>query len=120
MVAEQGETITRWGCPYGTLSSELTKRGDTSSRALAAQLMETLVGWAKEQFAALGRRDAQDLAIELVVAYQGTAVVGSALGQPEVMARRASRLKKWIDAIDARTDQARPTVGAVGRESRRD
>jgi AcrR family transcriptional regulator len=107
MVAEQGETITRYGCPYGTLSSELSKRGDAASKALTAQLMETLVGWVEEQFAALGRRDARECAIELVVAYQGAAVVASALGQPEVMARGASSLKRWIDSLDAQTDRAR-------------
>ena len=111
MIAEQGETITRYGCPYGTLSSELTKRDDASSKALTARLMETLVGWVEEQFAALGRRDARDCAIELVVAYQGAAVVGSALGKPEVMARGASRLKKWIDSLDTRTDRARHDGG---------
>jgi AcrR family transcriptional regulator len=111
MVAEQGETITRYGCPYGTLCSELTKRGDESSKALAAHLMETLVSWAQRQFAALGRRDARNLAVELVVAYQGGAVVGSALGQPEVMARQARRLEYWINAQDAQTDRARQRVG---------
>jgi AcrR family transcriptional regulator len=115
MVAEQHETITRYGCPYGTLSSELTKRGDPSSGALAAQLMETLVGWAEAQFAAMGRRDARECAIELVVAYQGAAVVGSALGQPEVMARRASSLQKWIDSLDTQTDQV-PQRGGHGRK----
>jgi hypothetical protein len=78
---EQGETITRYGCPYGTLSSELTKRGDASSRALAAQLMETLVDWVEEQAAALRRSDAREWAIELVVARAGwewAAVEGTA------------------------------------------
>ena len=115
MVAEQSETITRYGCPYGTLSSELTKRGDAPSKALTAQLMEKLVGWVEEQFAALGRRDARECAIELVVVYQGTAVVGSALGQHEVMARGASRLKKWIDSLDAQTDRARNDGGHGGK-----
>jgi TetR/AcrR family transcriptional regulator, transcriptional repressor for nem operon len=115
MVADQGATITRYGCPYGTLSSELTKRSDGSSRALAAQLMETLVGWVQAQFVALGRRDARELAIELVVAYQGAAIVGSALGEPQVIARRASRVKKWIDSLHAGTDRA-PQHGGHGQK----
>jgi TetR/AcrR family transcriptional regulator, transcriptional repressor for nem operon len=114
MVAAQAETITRYGCPYGTLSTELAKRGDESSGALAAQLMETLVGWAQEQFAALGCRDARDRAIELVVAYQGAAVVGNALGQPEVMARQASHLRKRIDELDPRPDRTRRGHGRKG------
>lgn len=111
MVAEQGEVITRYGCPYGTLCAELAKRGDASSRALAAQLMETLVGWVEEQFAAMGRRDARECAIELVVAYQGAAVVGSALAQPELLASEARSLKKWIDSLDAQRGRARHDGG---------
>jgi AcrR family transcriptional regulator len=98
MVAGQGDVIARYGCPYGTLCSELAKRSDESG-ALAAELMQTLLGWAEQQFAALGRRDARDLAVELLVTYQGSAVVSSALGEPELLAREARRLQKWIDAL---------------------
>jgi hypothetical protein len=63
--------------------------------------MEALLSWAEQQFRAMGRRDARDLAVELVVAYQGSAVVSSALGEPEVMARQSRRLHKWIEALPA-------------------
>jgi TetR/AcrR family transcriptional regulator, transcriptional repressor for nem operon len=99
MVAEQRDAIAQYGCPYGTLCSELTKRPDDGSRVLATGLMGTLLGWAEQQFAAVGRRDASDLAVELLVTYQGSAVVASALGDPELMARQARRLHKWIDAV---------------------
>jgi hypothetical protein len=61
--------------------------------------MQTLLGWTEQQFHAMGRRDAHDLAVELLVAYQGSAVVSSALGEPELMARQARRLQKWIEAL---------------------
>jgi len=101
MGAEQGDTIARYGCPFGTLSSELTKRAGDETDPLAAELMHTLVAWAEEQFRALGRRDARDLAVELVVTYQGSAVVSSALGEPQLFARQTRRLQKWIDALQA-------------------
>jgi hypothetical protein len=47
----------------------------------------------------MGRRDAHDLAVELVAAYQGSAVLTSALGQPELMTRQARRLHRWIDLL---------------------
>jgi AcrR family transcriptional regulator len=99
LVDEQGDMIARYGCPYGTLSSELAKRAGGGSDALAARLMQTLLAWAEQQFRALGRRDARDLAVELIVSYQGSAVLSSALGEPELMARHARRLRKWIDAV---------------------
>ena len=61
--------------------------------------MDALLGWVEQQFAAMGRRDAHDLAVELVIAYQGSAVVSSALGEPELLAHQARRLRKWIDAL---------------------
>jgi YVTN family beta-propeller protein len=36
----------------------------------------------------MGRRDAHDLAVELVASYEGSAVLTSALGQPELMAAK--------------------------------
>lgn len=105
-VAEQGD-IARYGCPYGTLCSELAKCARDGSDTLAAQLMEELLGWAEQQFRAMGRRDAPDLAVELVVAYQGSAVVSSALGAPELMARQARRLHKWIEALPASAEPGR-------------
>jgi AcrR family transcriptional regulator len=105
-VAEQGETIARHGCPYGTLCSELAKGGRAGSDALAARLMQTLLGWAEQQFRALGRDDARELAVELLAAYQGSAVVASALSEPELMAHQARRLRRWIDALPPETVSA--------------
>jgi hypothetical protein len=61
--------------------------------------MQTLLDWIEQQFAAMGQRDAHDLALQLVIAYQGSAVLTNALAQPEVMARDARRLEKWINAL---------------------
>ena len=97
-VAAQGATIARFGCPYGTLGSELVKRADP----LAATLMGALVGWAGRQFRALGRADADDLAVEFVAAYQGSAVLASTLGQPELMTRQARRIQEWITTLEER------------------
>lgn len=100
VVAQQRNSIADYGCPYGSLSSELAKRAE-GSEPLAAQLMQMLLGWAEQQFRSMGRRDAHDLAVELVAAYQGSAVLANALGQPEVLARQARRLQRWIETLPA-------------------
>ena len=99
LLAENRDLIARYGCPYGTLSSELSKRA-AGSDPLAAPLMQIPLDWAEQQFRAMGRRDSRDLATGLIAAYQGAAVLTSSLGRPEVMARLARRLAKWIDALD--------------------
>ena len=40
VLAEQRDTVAQYGCPYGTLSSELAKRADGTD-PLAAPLMQT-------------------------------------------------------------------------------
>ncbi|MGH9026913.1 MAG: hypothetical protein ACRDWD_12475 [Acidimicrobiia bacterium] len=55
--------------------------------------MQIPLDWAEQQFRATGRRDAHDLAVELVASYQGSAVLTSALGQPELMARHPDASK---------------------------
>jgi AcrR family transcriptional regulator len=100
VLAERRDVIAQHGCPYGTLSSDLAKRAGGPD-PLAAPLMQIPLGWAEQQFGAMGRRDAHDLAVELVVSYQGSAVVSNALGQPELMARQARRLERWIETLGA-------------------
>lgn len=98
VLAEQRDLIARYGCPYGTLSSELARRAEGPDH-VAAPLLQIPLGWAEQQFRAMGRRDARDLAAELVAAYQGSAVLSSALGRPEIMARRVRRIERWVDGL---------------------
>jgi AcrR family transcriptional regulator len=98
-VAAQGSSIAQFGCQYGTLCTDLVKRA-AGPDAHAARLMQALLDWAEAQFHAMGRRDASDLAIQFVAAYQGTAVVTNSLGQPELMARQARRIDRWIDTLE--------------------
>jgi AcrR family transcriptional regulator len=98
MLAESGEAIADHGCALGTLCTELSNQSGKSP-ALTAPLMQTLLDWAEQQFHAMGRRDARELARELVIAYEGSAVLTNALAQPELMAQQARRIEKWINAL---------------------
>ncbi|OMC46391.1 TetR family transcriptional regulator [Mycobacterium sp. IS-2888] len=99
MLADSRDTIADHGCPLGTLCTELANQPGQSP-ALTAPLMQTLLDWAEQQFRAMGRRDARDLAHQLVIAYEGSAVLTNALAQPEIMTREARRLEKWINALE--------------------
>lgn len=98
LLADGRDTIADHGCPHGSLCTELAKHAG-EAHPLTAPLMQTLLDWTEQQFQAMGRRDAHDLALELVISYQGSAVVTNALAQPEVMAREARRLEKWINTM---------------------
>ena len=94
----QRDVAARYGCPFGTLATELDKREDGLDQT-AAGVLRALIAWTEEQFRQLGRADAHDLALELVAAYQGMSVLANALRDPEVMTARGSRLADWIDTL---------------------
>ena len=100
MLAESRDTIADHGCPLGSLCTELANQSGQSP-SLTAPLMQTLLDWTEQQFEAMGRHDARDLARELIIAYEGSAVLTNALAQPELMAHQARRLEKWINALQA-------------------
>jgi TetR/AcrR family transcriptional regulator, transcriptional repressor for nem operon len=94
----QRDIVVQYGCPYGSLCSELDKRVDGSGIA-AAELMRVPIEWAQEQFRLLGRRDARDLAVQLLAVYEGSALLASTLRDPDILSRQARRLGRWIDAL---------------------
>jgi AcrR family transcriptional regulator len=98
MLTEQRELAARSGCPQGSLCSELDKRADQLSSS-CAQLMRLPIAWAEEQFRALGRRDAPELAVALIASYQGIALLTNTFRDPELMAREGRRLERWIDSL---------------------
>ncbi|MFG2356269.1 TetR/AcrR family transcriptional regulator [Streptomyces sp. NPDC048521] len=98
---EQRETAARFGCPFGTLATELDKRDDDLGQA-SAKVMRALLDWVESQFAQLGRSDAPALAVELVAAYQGMSVLTHTLRDPDLMAAQGERLQSWIDRIAGR------------------
>ena len=97
-LAGRHDVIAQFGCPHGTLCSELEKRAGDNDHA-ATRLVEIPVAWAEEQFRAMGRPDAHELAVEFIASYQGTAVLTQALRQPELLSREGRRLERWIDSL---------------------
>jgi TetR/AcrR family transcriptional regulator, transcriptional repressor for nem operon len=94
----QRELAARYGCPLGSLCSELDKRTDGLD-GTCAQLLELPIEWAENQFRLMGRRDARDLAVALIASYQGIALLTNTFRDPELMAREARRLERWIDSL---------------------
>jgi AcrR family transcriptional regulator len=97
-LTDERELAARYGCPEGTLCSELGKRDDDLERA-GAILMQLMIDWVEPQFRSMGRRDAHDLAVALIAAYQGIALLTNTFRQPELMVREARRLDRWIDSL---------------------
>jgi TetR/AcrR family transcriptional repressor of nem operon len=92
------ERLALYGCPIGSLCSELDKRDDDLSQK-SADVFAKLITTAQEQFELMGRRDARELAIALVASYEGIALIANTLRDPELIASEARRLERWIDTI---------------------
>jgi AcrR family transcriptional regulator len=97
-LAGQAEDIADHGCPLGSLCSELHKRLAPSALGVD-RLMRLPIEWARAQFQQMGRRDAHDLAVDLMAAYEGNALLANTMRDPNVMRRAARRIEAWIDAL---------------------
>jgi TetR/AcrR family transcriptional regulator, transcriptional repressor for nem operon len=94
----QRELAAQYGCPLGSLCSELDKRTDGLHLA-CAEMLRLPIDWSEQQFRLLGRRDARDLAIALMASYQGIALLANTFSDPELMTREARRIARWIDSL---------------------
>ena len=98
MVGQNADLVALHGCPHGSLCSELDKRDDGLDQAVAT-LMTVYVDWAQEQFRLMGKKNAHDLAVTLVAAYQGASLLTNAFRDPGLMTSQARQLESWIDSV---------------------
>lgn len=90
--------IKRYGCPVGTLCSELAKLGHPS-RGEANKLFTLFRTWLHKQFVLLGReQDADDLAMHVLVLSQGVSTLASAFRDEELLVREAAKIDDWLQA----------------------
>ena len=61
--------------------------------------MHTPIAWIEQQFKAMGRRDARDLAFALLASYEGTTLLANTFRDPDLMVREGRRLERWIDSL---------------------
>jgi AcrR family transcriptional regulator len=101
MLAGERDLIAEYGCPQGSLCSEMNKRGSVSDH-VAAELIRVPLTWVEDQFRQMGRRDAYELAVTLIATYQGTALMSNTLSDPTLMTRESRRLDRWIDSLAPR------------------
>lgn len=112
--ADDAQRTARYGCAHGAICQELAKRDDdVGSRA--SKMIALTVDWAEAQFRLLRSPEARELAVSLVAAIQGAALLASSLGDPEILTRQAHRLASWIDdvAVTDDTAQSPPASSAL-------
>lgn len=89
--------IRRFGCPVGTLTSELAKL-DHVAQPGASEVFSLFRHWLRRQFEALGYADdADDLAMHLLGRSQGVAVLASAFDDESFIRREVDEMNAWLD-----------------------
>ncbi|WP_346898393.1 TetR/AcrR family transcriptional regulator [uncultured Roseibium sp.] len=89
--------IMAYGCPVGTLTSELAKLGH-SAQSDAGRLFTLFREWLSEQFAALGRKaDADELAMHLLARSQGVATLANAFHDEAFVTSEVDKMCGWLD-----------------------
>ncbi len=93
-------SIAAHGCPVGSLSQELSKKGDGHAE-LAGQTLRAQLDWVTEQFRLLGRADAELLGHQFIATLQGSSLLANTLNRPEVLIEQVERLKQWVQSFSA-------------------
>jgi TetR/AcrR family transcriptional repressor of nem operon len=95
------EPIQRYGCPVGTLCSELAKLNH-ASRDEANRLFTLFRTWLRRQFVRLGREaDADALAMHLLARSQGVATLANAFHDEAFIRHEVKQMCDWLDACAA-------------------
>jgi len=90
--------IKRYGCPVGTLSTELAKL-DHASRGEANKLFTLFRTWLRRQFALMGRgADADALAMHVLARSQGVATLASAFRDRAFIEREVRLMCDWLNS----------------------
>lgn len=90
--------IKLYGCPVGTLTSELAKLGH-GAQADASRLFTLFREWLRKQFIELGREDdADELAMHLLARSQGVATLASAFHDEAFIHQEVEQMCDWLSA----------------------
>jgi len=96
LVANRAD-IKRYGCPVGTLCSELAKLNH-AAQAEANVLFTLFRTWLRKQFTLLGHKaDADDLAMHLLARTQGVAALANAFNDEKFIRQEVKLMCDWLE-----------------------
>jgi len=111
--------IKRYGCPVGTLCSELAKLSH-SSQGEANKLFTLFRTWLHRQFTLLGREaDADALAMHLLARSQGVATLSNAFHDEKFIRQEVEQMCDWLRSCTERTGRNATGAHEAGERARR-
>lgn len=100
---DQVETVSRSGCPIGSLCQELAKQGGVLADA-AAKLLTDTAAWCEKQFRNMGAADkASELALEFLAMIQGTSLLTHTFKDTKVTVKMHHVIEQWLKQIKSQS-----------------
>ncbi len=94
--------IKSYGCPVGTLCTELAKLNHTSKDE-ANKVFTLFRRWLKKQFSLLGHsQDADALAMRVLSWSQGVATLSNAFNDDKYVKQEVDKMCDWLDAMSVK------------------
>lgn len=96
----QKETqVLQYGCPIGTLSSELVKKQDTEiSQARLTAVFDLLKNWIEIQLAHMGQTTRSDeIAMNLLAKMQGVIMIANVYKDSEFLHKGIKEVQNWLN-----------------------
>jgi len=88
--------IKKFGCPVGTLTSELAKLNHSAQKE-ANEIFSLFKNWLSEQFKQLGHTEQADaLAMHILGRSQGVATLANAFQDQEFISNEVEKIHEWL------------------------
>ena len=111
--------IKRYGCPVGTLCTELAKLNH-ASQAEANGLFTLFRTWLRRQFTLLGRKaDADELAMHLLARSQGVAILANTFHDEKFIKQEVKLMDDWLSSCMESTTRNAHSKHEVGERAKR-
>lgn len=99
VLVREEDNIIKYGCPIGTMSTELSKSSLTLQQHVAA-IFEKLRVWIAQKLSAAGFKDRADiLSMDILARLQGTTVLANVYHDIEFLRRNAAQHKLWLTEL---------------------
>jgi len=99
VLIREEDNIIKYGCPIGTMSTELSKSSLTMQQQVAA-IFEKLRLWIVDKLSEVGFKDRADtLSMDILARLQGTTVLANVYHDVEFLRRSAVQHKQWLTEL---------------------
>lgn len=93
------DNITRFGCPIGSLNTELGK-SQHDLQLVSRRQYDTFLDWLKQQFREMvPEKNAHNLAMHLLVLTQGLVVIAQSYEDKKLVRREIKTIENWLESL---------------------